>query len=135
VCYIAGKVLQIRQKIQNSQKNSPAAGSSVYFLGLQAILECAVGIIYIIHFCIILYVKFEKILIKNKNIYTYSCLGKFVPPRKIKKFVLHCWKSAPNTTEDQKFRLRRAVQYTSIRLPGEICAPRKIEKFVLYIHC
>jgi hypothetical protein len=30
-CYIAGKVLQIRLKITNPQKNSPAAGSSVYF--------------------------------------------------------------------------------------------------------
>jgi hypothetical protein len=29
--YIAGKVLQIRPKITNLQKKSPAAGSSVYF--------------------------------------------------------------------------------------------------------
>jgi len=62
LCYIAGKVLQIRLKLKNPQNFSPAAGSSVY-----------------------------------------SYLGKFVPPRKIEKFVLHCWKSAPNTTEDQTF--------------------------------
>ena len=33
----------------------------------------------------------------------YSYLIKLVPPRKIEKFVLHCWKSAQNNrTEDQK---------------------------------
>ena len=64
VSYIAGKVLQIQPKIKNSQKFSPAAGSSVYYIQLH---------------------------------------WEICDPRTIEKFVLHCWKSAPNMTEDQKF--------------------------------
>ena len=64
VSYIAGKVLQIQPKIKNSQKISPAAGSSVDYIQLH---------------------------------------WEICDPRTIEKFMLHCWKSAPNTTEDQKF--------------------------------
>ena len=58
--------------------------------------------------------------------------GKICAPKKIEKFVVHCWKSALNTTEDQKPPTFFACggQFSTILYSylGKFGAPRKIEK-------
>jgi len=58
--------------------------------------------------------------------------GNICAPKKVGKFVVHCWKSAPNTTEDQKSSTFFACggQFSTILYSylGKFVPPRKIEK-------
>jgi hypothetical protein len=80
--------------------------------------------------------NFKKIRLRRAVQYIiYSCLGKFGPPRRIKKFVLHCWKSAPNTTKDQKFsKISPAAGSSVYGYLGKF-VPRGKLKNLCCIHC
>ena len=77
---------------------------------------------------------------------SFSCLEKYaLCSRKIGKFVVHCWKGAPNFTEHQQSSKNFAcggqfpVQYfivTTYPKPGKVCAPRKLKNCVtLLVRC
>jgi hypothetical protein len=124
LCYIAGKVLQIRPKIKNSQKKSTAAGSSVNiqlyrYLGKFVPRGKLKNVCYIAGKVLQIRPKIQN---SQKNspaagssVYIiYSCLGKFVPRGKLKNLCYIAGKVLlipPKINNSQKFLLRRAVQY------------------------